>query len=346
MHECDVRRTSQVRFKLLDVSAKEPQAGRAAAAAGAAKVPPPQSTWSDWIGLEQLQQRPVFDCIMQIESSSPAVAPLPLHTQIRRSASVASGAVSLSFLVPFWLNNQSGLPLRFSQCDSLYENERFLLFKWRPPSLPTDRENFSNENGSRKSLAPHQMAEKLPQNCEWEWAEGAGWAVEMTRGKTDEKGWQYGINFPHLSHSPAEHNEPLHSVRRRKWFRHRMLKPMHVVGGAAAAVGLPLLAKAGRQCEETIPHVRMFGAPSSQPIPRACRFPSQAILPPPAAPIDLAHAATDSSCFLPLPIVPPESPYLAWSSQCTWTQARAPSNPSKSSRSTRDSSCITVFPAL
>ena len=101
----------------------------------------------------------------------------------------------------------------------VYENQRFYpLLGWSSKLLPTDRPPFSNARGSRE-LSKEQFR-LLPR---WRWT--AGWEV-LRDDTTDVEGWSYAIDFSSTSSRTGEYRGVhrkafIHSVRRRKWVRHR-----------------------------------------------------------------------------------------------------------------------------
>lgn len=106
------------------------------------------------------------------------------------------------------------IPIRIQ--DKTYENER-----WTPVNgfsgknlLPTDRKNWSDENG--EGYYPKESFQLPSQYWEWE----GGWIVdENFRGHlTDRGGWQYAANFPSYWTQDIKWNS---CVRKRKWIRFR-----------------------------------------------------------------------------------------------------------------------------
>ena len=100
----------------------------------------------------------------------------------------------------------------------VYENQRFYpLLGWSSKLLPTDRPPFSNARGSRE-LSKKQF-KLLPR---WRWT--SGWEV-LRDDTTDVDGWSYAIDFSSASRNGEYrgfHRKAfIHSVRRRKWVRHR-----------------------------------------------------------------------------------------------------------------------------
>ena len=101
---------------------------------------------------------------------------------------------------------------------SVYENQRFYpLLGWSSKLLPTDRPPFSNARGSQE-LSKSQF-KLLPR---WRWL--SGWEV-LRDDATDVDGWSYAIDFSSTSkrgeYRGFHRKTFIHSVRRRKWVRHR-----------------------------------------------------------------------------------------------------------------------------
>ena len=101
---------------------------------------------------------------------------------------------------------------------SVYENQRFYpLLGWSSKLLPTDRPPFSNARGTRE-LSRKQF-KLLPR---WRWT--SGWEVVRDEA-TDVDGWSYAIDFSSTSrrgeYRGVHRKAFIHTVRRRKWVRHR-----------------------------------------------------------------------------------------------------------------------------
>ena len=103
-----------------------------------------------------------------------------------------------------------------SACVCLYENQRwFPLLGWSSKLLPTDRPSYSNAKGTRE-LSKRQF-KLLPR---WRWT--SGWEV-LRDDTTDVDGWSYAMDFStRKGEYRGFHRKAfIHSVRRRKWVRHR-----------------------------------------------------------------------------------------------------------------------------
>jgi hypothetical protein len=89
-----------------------------------------------------------------------------------------------------------------------YENQRwFPLVGWGSKRLPTDRFEFSSEDGKtelQKELFILQNNETIVYD----------WQINLEN--CDNEGWEYAIDFP-ATYSPT--NSKLCCVRRRKWIR-------------------------------------------------------------------------------------------------------------------------------
>ena len=98
----------------------------------------------------------------------------------------------------------------------VYENQRFWpLLGWSSKLLPTDRPPFSNAKGTRE--VSKKQFKLLPR---WRWT--SGWEV-VRDDTTDVDGWSYAIDFTsRKSEYRGFHRKAfIHSVRRRRWIRHR-----------------------------------------------------------------------------------------------------------------------------
>lgn len=94
-----------------------------------------------------------------------------------------------------------------------YENQRrYPVAGFKSSLLPTDRSQFSTENG--KQQLTKEMAEfTLPSGAKF----SEEWKVEIVDGTTDEEGWMYAFDFPLKYHAKKGFTD---CVRRRKWVRH------------------------------------------------------------------------------------------------------------------------------
>ena len=197
------------------------------------------------------------------EDDKEALARLLFGRKGRRSKHVRhvhTYTLSLSLYCRFWLCNASGLPLLYSTAvktvggstsskeratrgvkvapgqaqpvlEEAFENQRFVMFRWGPNLLPTDRQPWSDRNGLCTSPR-HPDTFVLP-SPHWSW-EGP-WAVDM-RGDVDSEGWQYAVDFPRGADGGwVGRRTPAHFVRRRRWVRTR-LPPSSVALAARAAM--------------------------------------------------------------------------------------------------------------
>ena len=107
-----------------------------------------------------------------------------------------------------------------------YENSRFLgIFgggSWKKPFLPTDRDEWSSEDG-RRALA--RSAVQLPsggRGSQWQW--DGEWVVDMSGG-VGKDGWEYAFDFGMLGERKGA-KAMKDSVRRRRWIRSCMRRAL------------------------------------------------------------------------------------------------------------------------
>jgi hypothetical protein len=163
--------------------------------------------------------------------SDPGAAPASASSSASAAASAASASAAAAAVpvapvpAPARSSHKSRLPV----APIVWENQRYVLFKWRPPSLPTDRWEWSNEAGSVR-LAPPLLSgffddEGVEDVAVVSTAEGVlaaapapnlPYEVVIEPGRTDAEGWMYAIDFPR---EYRERNFPLACVRRRQWRR-------------------------------------------------------------------------------------------------------------------------------
>ncbi|XP_017792248.1 PREDICTED: tectonin beta-propeller repeat-containing protein [Habropoda laboriosa] len=111
------------------------------------------------------------------------------------------------------------VPIRIKE--EIYENERWLpLEGFSGRLLPTDRYNFSNQDGS---VDRSRDKVKLP-SMAWQW-EG-DWQIETTLDgqPLDHDGWTYAVDFPATYTTKKQWKS---CVRRRKWVRYRRYSAMN-----------------------------------------------------------------------------------------------------------------------
>ncbi|XP_015595651.1 tectonin beta-propeller repeat-containing protein [Cephus cinctus] len=111
------------------------------------------------------------------------------------------------------------IPIRIKE--ETYENERWLpLEGFSGRLLPTDRYNFSNQDGS---VDRSRDKVKLP-SMAWQW-EG-DWHIETTLDgqPLDHDGWTYAVDFPATYTTKKQWKS---CVRRRKWVRYRRYSAMN-----------------------------------------------------------------------------------------------------------------------
>ncbi|KAL6266845.1 hypothetical protein P5V15_003674 [Pogonomyrmex californicus] len=111
------------------------------------------------------------------------------------------------------------VPIRIKE--ETYENERWLpLEGFSGRLLPTDRYNFSNQDGT---VDRSRDKVKLP-SMAWQW-EG-DWQIETTLDgqPLDHDGWTYAIDFPATYTTKKQWKS---CVRRRKWVRYRRYSAMN-----------------------------------------------------------------------------------------------------------------------
>ncbi|TGZ54256.1 Tectonin beta-propeller repeat-containing protein [Temnothorax longispinosus] len=111
------------------------------------------------------------------------------------------------------------IPIRIKE--ETYENERWLpLEGFSGRLLPTDRYNFSNQDGT---VDRSRDKVKLP-SMAWQW-EG-DWQIETTLDgqPLDHDGWTYAIDFPATYTTKKQWKS---CVRRRKWVRYRRYSAMN-----------------------------------------------------------------------------------------------------------------------
>ena len=98
----------------------------------------------------------------------------------------------------------------------VYENQRFYpLLGWSARLLPTDRPPWSNGAGTKA-----RGKGDYPPSDKWRWLDD--WEV-VRDDTTDVDGWSYAIDFNARGGAYRGLHRPafLHSVRRRRWERHR-----------------------------------------------------------------------------------------------------------------------------
>ncbi|XP_031840484.2 tectonin beta-propeller repeat-containing peroxin 23 isoform X2 [Nomia melanderi] len=111
------------------------------------------------------------------------------------------------------------VPIRIKE--EIYENERWLpLEGFSGRLLPTDRYNFSNQDGT---VDRSRDKVKLP-SMAWQW-EG-DWQIETTLDgqPLDHDGWTYAVDFPATYTTKKQW---MSCVRRRKWVRYRRYSAMN-----------------------------------------------------------------------------------------------------------------------
>ncbi|XP_053971353.1 tectonin beta-propeller repeat-containing protein isoform X1 [Hylaeus volcanicus] len=111
------------------------------------------------------------------------------------------------------------VPIRIKE--EIYENERWLpLDGFSGRLLPTDRYNFSNQDGTADRSRDKV---KLP-SMAWQW-EG-DWLIETTLDgqPLDHDGWTYAVDFPATYSTKKQWKS---CVRRRKWVRYRRYSAMN-----------------------------------------------------------------------------------------------------------------------
>ncbi|KAK1121372.1 hypothetical protein K0M31_010666 [Melipona bicolor] len=111
------------------------------------------------------------------------------------------------------------VPIRIKE--EIYENERWLpLEGFSGRLLPTDRYNFSNQDGT---VDRSRDKVKLP-SMAWQW-EG-DWQIETTLDgqPLDHDGWTYAVDFPAIFTTKKQWKS---CVRRRKWVRYRRYSAMN-----------------------------------------------------------------------------------------------------------------------
>ncbi|KZC04781.1 Tectonin beta-propeller repeat-containing protein, partial [Dufourea novaeangliae] len=111
------------------------------------------------------------------------------------------------------------VPIRIKE--EIYENERWLpLEGFSGRLLPTDRYNFSNQDGT---VDRSRDKVKLP-SMAWQW-EG-DWQIETTLDgqPLDHDGWTYAVDFPATYSTKKQWKS---CVRRRKWVRYRRYSAMN-----------------------------------------------------------------------------------------------------------------------
>lgn len=111
------------------------------------------------------------------------------------------------------------IPIRIKE--ETYENERWLpLEGFSGRLLPTDRYNFSNQDGT---IDRSRDKVKLP-SMAWQW-EG-DWQIETTLDgqPLDHDGWTYAVDFPATYSTKKQWKS---CVRRRKWVRYRRYSAMN-----------------------------------------------------------------------------------------------------------------------
>jgi hypothetical protein len=156
--------------------------------------------------------------------------------------------LTLSLFCRYWICNATGLPLMYSTsvyksgasasskeksirtvrvaagqaqpvAEEVFENQRFLMFKWTSSLLPTDRVSWSDRFGTWKVSKPLD-AFQLPVG-DWSWT--GPWEADKRGGEVDAEGWQYNIDFPRTSDTGwVPVRTAAHFVRRRRWLRRRL----------------------------------------------------------------------------------------------------------------------------
>ena len=96
--------------------------------------------------------------------------------------------------------------------EECFENQRFLMYKWGPRMLPTDRPIWSDRLGTAN--APITRDSIVLPSSDWRW--DGPWQV-TTSDETDSDGWQYHLDFPRGSDFGwSRQRGPAHFVRRRR----------------------------------------------------------------------------------------------------------------------------------
>ncbi|RZF34504.1 hypothetical protein LSTR_LSTR011746 [Laodelphax striatellus] len=111
------------------------------------------------------------------------------------------------------------IPIRIKE--ESYENQRWLpLDGFSKRLLPTDRFNFSSEDG----LTERCMERIRLPSMAWQW-EG-NWHIEtsLEGQQLDDDGWTYAVDFPATYHPQKQWSS---CVRRRKWVRYRRYSAMN-----------------------------------------------------------------------------------------------------------------------
>ncbi|XP_071442463.1 tectonin beta-propeller repeat-containing protein [Hetaerina americana] len=107
------------------------------------------------------------------------------------------------------------LPIRIKE--EAFENQRwFPRDGYSKKLLPTDRPNFSSEDGLQRRELENVHLPSLA----WKWEESS-WRVEASLNgqPLDAEGWTYAVDFPAVYHPQKSWSS---CVRRRKWVRHRV----------------------------------------------------------------------------------------------------------------------------
>ena len=147
----------------------------------------------------------------------------------------------IEIFCPFWIVNQSGLPLVFSKpqerkvqeiavapgqsfpvVEEVFENQRyFAMIGWTARTLPSERHAWSDKTGGCKD--PRTLdSVKLPNQDFWEWQND--WTIDMSFG--DDDGWTYtSVNFRNTPY--RDHSYTGAVVRRRRWIRTRKATDNH-----------------------------------------------------------------------------------------------------------------------
>ena len=95
-----------------------------------------------------------------------------------------------------------------------------MLFKWRAPSLLTDRCEFTDESGAQQLTPPYTPGTgtfPTPNAAAARMHSGSVqpvYALDIHPSRTDADGWQYALDFPSTYYL---NNYTLAAVRRRKW---------------------------------------------------------------------------------------------------------------------------------
>jgi len=98
----------------------------------------------------------------------------------------------------------------------IYENQRWNPYEgFTDRLLPSDRWAWSNKSGTYQCP---RNGYQLP-SSQWRW--DGDWEYVYKKGKTDDNGWQYAVDFPARYHSSRNVHD---FVRRRKWKRKCRLK--------------------------------------------------------------------------------------------------------------------------